>query len=179
MKMHTLLLVLFVSAQLVSRANNNVTDSIPADPKDVGSADAIISALYGVISGPAGEKRNWDRMRTLFTPDARMNATGRRNDGTYGRRTMSIEDYIASSGPFLEKDGFFEKEISRKYDTYGGIMQIFSTYESRKKADDPNPFVRGINSIQMWNDGKRWWIISILWQSENKSETIPDRYLQQ
>jgi hypothetical protein len=152
-------------------------DSIPPNPKDVESADAIINALYNVISGPAGEKRNWDRMRTLFVPDARMTATGRRADGSYGKRGMSIEDYIASSGPFLEKDGFYEKEISKKTEQYGGVVHVFSTYESRKKSGDPSPFMRGINSIQLWNDGKRWWIISILWQSENQAEPIPQKYL--
>ena len=53
-------------------------------------------------------------MRTLFLPEAKMIATGRRADGTVAKRTMSVEDYINNSGPFLEKDGFFEREISRR-----------------------------------------------------------------
>jgi hypothetical protein len=87
----------------------NPSDSIPVQQKDVESVDAIIASLYGVISGPAGEKRNWDRMRTLFIPEAKLIATGKRPDGTFGKRVMSVEDYISSSGPFLEKEGFFER----------------------------------------------------------------------
>ena len=153
-------------------------DSIPADPKDVSSIDAIIAALYDVISGPAGQKRNWDRMRTLFIPEARMMPTGKRPDGSYARRVLSVEDYINSSGPQLEKNGFFEREIGRKTDQFGNIVQVFSTYDSKRALADEKPFMRGINSIQLWNDGKRWWIVNIFWQSETPDTPIPEKYLQ-
>ena len=153
------------------------TDSIPADPKDVSSPEAIVAAVYDVISGPAGQKRNWDRMRTLFVPDARMIATGKRPAGESVRRVMSVEDYISSSGPFLEKDGFFEKEIGRRTEQFGNIVHVFSTYESKRTATDEKPFMRGINSIQLWNDGKRWWLITIFWQSESKDTPIPEKYI--
>ena len=154
-------------------------DSIAPDKKDVGSIDGIISALYDVISGPAGQKRNWDRTRTLFIPEGRLISTGIRADGTGGKRVMSVEDYINSSGPFLEKNGFFESEIGRKVDQFGGIVQVFSTYESKKTLADEKPFMRGINSIQLWNDGARWWIVTIFWQSETPQHPIPAKYLQQ
>jgi hypothetical protein len=152
-------------------------DSIPADPKDVGSMDGILSALYDVISGPAGQKRNWDRMRTLFIPEARLIPTGKRADGTLGRRVLSVEDYINTSGPFLEKNGFFETELSRKTEQFGGIVHVFSTYASKKTATDEKPFMRGINSIQLWNDGARWWIVTVLWQNETPETPIPNAYL--
>lgn len=158
-------------------ASTHKADSIPVNSKDVESVDAIISSLYNVISGPAGEKRNWDRMRTLFIPEANMIATGKRNDGTFGKRVMTVENYIITSGPFLEKDGFFESEIGRKTDQYGNIVQVFSAYDSKRKLEDEKPFMRGINSIQLWNDGKRWWIISVLWQSETPDNPIPEKYL--
>ena len=153
------------------------TDSIPAAEKDVSTPDGIIAALYDVISGPAGQKRNWDRARTLFIPEARLIPTGKRQDGSYGKRVLSLEDYIKNSGPFLEKEGFFENEIARKTDQFGNIMQVFSSYESKHKATDEKPFVRGINSIQLWNDGSRWWIMSIMWQSETAEVPIPEKYL--
>ena len=96
--------VFFFSA---SKANETLVDSIPADTKDISSPEAIIAALYDVISGPAGQKRNWDRMRTLFVPDARMIPTGKRPTGESTRRVLTVEEYIANSGPFLEKEGFF------------------------------------------------------------------------
>ncbi|MDB5229957.1 MAG: hypothetical protein JWN76_762 [Chitinophagaceae bacterium] len=152
-------------------------DSIPADSKDVSSIDAILKALYDVISGPGNEKRNWDRMRTLFIPEAKMIPTGKRTDGSFSKRVLTVEDYITSSGPYLEKNGFFEKEISNKTEVYGNIAHVFSTYESRHTAADEKPFVRGINSIQLWNDGSRWWIINIFWQGETPENPLPAKYL--
>lgn len=154
-----------------------VTDSIPANQQDVGTPDAIIAALYNTISGPAGELRNWDRFRTLFLPEARLMATGKRPDGMMGKRIMVVEDYIKVSGPFLEKDGFFENEISRKTDQYGSVVQLFSTYESRRNIKEEKPFMRGINSIQLWFDGKRWWILTVFWQAESEDNPIPEKYL--
>jgi len=154
-----------------------ITDSIPADPKDVSSPEAIVTAVYDVISGPAGQKRNWDRMRTLFVPDARMIPTGKRPTGESTRRVLSVEEYITNSGPFLQKDGFFEKEIGNKTEQFGNIVHVFSTYESKKALTDEKPFMRGINSFQLWYDGKRWWVITILWQSESKDMPIPEKYI--
>ena len=153
-------------------------DTLPYQQSDMDSIDAAIKSLYDVISGPAGQKRNWDRMRSLFSPEARLIATGKKQDGTMGRRVMSVEEYIQLSGPVLEKDGFFESEISRKTDQYGAVVQVFSTYESKRTLADSKPFMRGINSIQLWNDGKRWWILSVFWQAETTDNPIPEKYLQ-
>lgn len=154
-----------------------LSDSIPADPKDVSSPEAIVAAVYDVISGPAGKKRNWDRMRTLFVPDARMIPTGKRSTGESTRRVLTIEEYITNSGPFLEKDGFFEMEIGKKTEQFGNIVHVFSTYESKRTLKDEKPFMRGINSFQLWYDGKRWWVITILWQGESKDTPIPEKYI--
>lgn len=174
------ILFLLITVFCFGKAHAAITsaDSIPVNSKDVETADAIISSLYNVISGPASEKRNWDRMRTFFIAEAKMMATGKRPDGSMGKRVMTVEDYISVAGPSLEKDGFFEKEVSRKMEQYGSVVHIFSTYESRRKADDVKPFMRGINSIQLWHDGKRWWIVSIFWQGETPDNPIPEKYLQ-
>ena len=139
--------------------------------------DAIIAALYEVISGPAGQQRDWDRMRNLFVPGARLIPAVYRPDSVPTLRQLSVEDYITRAGPMLEKNGFFETEIARQVDQYGGVVQAFSTYESRHKAEDPAPFVRGINSIQLFNDGQRWWVVTVLWEAERPGNPIPEKYL--
>jgi hypothetical protein len=68
-------------------------------------------------------------------------------------------------------------EVSRKVDQFGGIAHVFSTYEARRKADDAQLLARGINSIQLFNDGKRWWIVSVYWQAERPDSPIPAAYL--
>lgn len=145
--------------------------------EDVGSLDGIIKALYDVISGPAGQKREWDRMRTLFAPDARLIPTGKNQQGQGSIGSLSVEDYIQRSGPFLERDGFFERELGRTVEQYGNIVQVFSVYDTKRTLADEKPFMRGINSIQAWNDGKRWWIVNVFWESETPANPIPAKYL--
>ena len=147
-----------------------------ANPADVATADALIKAVYDVISGPAGKERDWDRMKSLFLPGARLIATGRRQAGGYGSRVMTVDDYILSSGPYLIKEGFFENEVARKTESFGQILHAFSTYEARHKPGE-KPFARGINSIQLMNDGTRWWVVTIYWQAEDEKTPLPAKYL--
>ncbi len=168
--------LLFISCSLNAQQK---ADTVLAATKDVESIDAIIAALYNVISGPAGEARNWNRMRSLFLPEGKLVATAVRPSGEVVKRVLTVEDYIKQSGPTLEKNGFFEKEIHRKQEVYGHIAHCFSTYEARRTATDAEPFMRGINSIQLYNDGKRWWILTVFWQTENKDLLIPKEYLKQ
>ncbi|HSJ64878.1 MAG TPA: hypothetical protein VK922_13365 [Gemmatimonadaceae bacterium] len=149
----------------------------PARPADVESVDAIIAAVYDVISGPAGQTRDWDRMRSLFVPGARLIPIGRRQAGGFGARVMTIEDYVTVAGPSLERDGFFEREIGRVTERYGNLVHAFSAYDSKRTLADPQPFMRGINSIQLMHDGTRWWIVTILWESERPDNPIPEKYL--
>jgi hypothetical protein len=148
-----------------------------AKPADVASIDAIIAAVYDVISGPAGKKRDWDRMRSLFVPGARLIPTGPRQAGGYGSRVLTVDEYIERSSGFFEKEGFFEREAARQTEQFGQIVHAFSTYESRHAPDDAKPFQRGINSIQLMNDGKRWWVVTIFWQGEDEKTPLPEKYL--
>lgn len=153
------------------------TETKEADPADVASIDSIIKAVYDVISGDAGQKRDWERFRSLFHNDARLIPSGKNKEGVVGARALSPDDYITRASANMEKDGFFEREIARQVDVYGNIAQIFSTYESFHKKDEKTPFVRGINSFQLLNDGKRWWVITIYWQGETPENPIPQKYL--
>ena len=150
-----------------------------ANPADVASVDSIIGAVYDVISGPAGKKRDWDRMRSLFLPGARLIPTGPRSGGGYGSRVLTVDEYIERGSGFLEREGFFEKEVARVSEQFGQIVHAFSTYESRHAPDDAKAFQRGINSIQLMNDGKRWWIVTIFWQGEDDKTPLPAKYLKQ
>jgi hypothetical protein len=147
-----------------------------AKPADVASVDSIVAALYDVISGPAG-KRDWDRFRSLFIPGARLIPTGVRQTGEVASRVITADDYAQRNGPFFEKNGFFEREAARRTETFGNIAHVFSTYESRHAKDEAKPFQRGINSIQLMNDGKRWWIVTVFWQAEDEKNPLPEKYV--
>ena len=145
--------------------------------EDVSSIDRIIAALYDVISGPARQKRDWDRFRGLFAPGARLIPAVRLPDGTRTIRVSTPDDYAAQVDPFFLRDGFFEREISRRMEEFGAIAHVFSTYDSKRAPSDSVPFARGINSIQLMNDGTRWWVVTIFWDSERPDNPLPAKYL--
>ncbi len=149
---------------------------LKADPADVESVDAIIAALYDVISGAAGQERDWNRFRSLFLPGAHLVPTVLTPDSSIRYVVWSPEDYVTRAGPQLEEVGFFEAEIGRVAESFGNIAHIFSTYESRLE-EDADPIQRGINSIQLFWDGNRWWMVNILWDLEREGREIPERYL--
>lgn len=147
-----------------------------AAPGDVESIDAIIAALYDVISGPSGEPRDWDRLRSLFLPTARMVPVQRLPDGRTVFRALEVEEYIRGSGPMLENIGFRESEIAGRVERFGDVAHVFSTYEGYREGQEA-PLVRGVNSIQLIFDGSRWWISSLTWSAERPDLPLPPRYL--
>jgi len=147
-----------------------------AKPADVATADAIIDAVYASISGPAGQPRDWARFRSLLIPGARLIPSARRTPGTTTLVVWSAEEYIAAAGAGLERQGFFEREIHRTTEAFGAVLHAFSTYDS-KRTPDGQPFARGINSFQLYNDGARWWIVTIFWDAETPDKPIPAKYL--
>jgi hypothetical protein len=148
-----------------------------AQQADVGSVDGILAALYDVISGPAGKQRDWNRLRSLFAPQGKLVAVGTRPDGSTPATTMTVDDYIGRvTKPFADA-GFYESELARSSEGFGPIVHVFSTYESRHAPADAKPFQRGINSIQLYNDGQRWWILSLVWRAESDKSPLPEKYL--
>ena len=155
-------------------------EASPADPADVGSVDAIIAALYDVISGPIGQERDQNRFMSLFAEGARLIPTGRNQQtGAVGFRMWSPEEYWTTNAENLASIGFTEDEIGRTTETFGTITHAFSTYASfRQDRGDPDTaFSRGINSIQLLNDGNRWWVVSVFWDSERPDNQIPSQYV--
>ena len=154
-----------------------VADTPAARPADVASVESIITALYDVISGGAGQDRDWNRFRSLFTAGARLIVAAPAQSGRVPSRNMTVEEYVTSADPFLKRDGFWEREIARRVERYGNVAHVFSTYESRVNTPESPPFSRGINSIQLVTNGTRWWVVTILWDFERPGNPIPRGYL--
>jgi len=166
--------VLFLCATIIVP-----TDSIAQEDvkKQVSGIDEIVAALYASISGEKGEPRHWELFHTLFTENARLIPTGKNQEGQMGIQSWTPEEYQEKADKYLVDNGFHETETYRVTETYGPVTHIFSTYDSRHSKMDEKPFARGINSIQLFYDGKRWWIMTIYWSSETPENPIPDKYL--
>jgi len=146
-----------------------------ANPKDVQSLDAIVAAIYDVISGPPGA-RDWNRFNSLFAQDARLIAVRAPKDGKPSLVVMTPASYAERGGKYFLDHGFFEHELSRKTDSYGAMTHIYTTYESRETKDGKS-IDRGINSMEFFYDGERWWCVEIYWDSERPGNPIPEKYL--
>jgi hypothetical protein len=157
-------------------ASPAVSATAPAvRPGDVDTVEHIIGAVYDVISGPAGP-RDWDRFRSLYYPGARMIPTRRDDKGAAVARISTPDEYAARSQDFFSKEGFFENTVANRVETWDKIAHVWSTYESRH-AKGEKPFARGINSFQLFNDGTRWWILTVYWESEDAAHPLPEKYL--
>jgi len=140
--------------------------------EDVASIDGIVRALYECISGPAGAPRDWERERKLFLPGARLVPTRPGPEGGAIADVFDVGGYIASRTPMFEKDSVFETELERRTFVFGNIAHVLSAYELRR-APDQKPYMRGINSIQLFHDGDRWWVLAILWDNERPENPLP------
>lgn len=143
--------------------------------KDVQSIDAVVKALYDVISGDPGAPRDWARFRYLFKADARLIPTRKGEAGELTYRTLSPDEYVQLFSSRIPT-GFFERELSRTSEEYGTVAHVFSTYETKEKKDGPVTN-RGINSIQLFKDKDRYYIINIFWCAESLGFPLPEKYL--
>ena len=156
--------------------DKSAADMPAAKSEDVKSLDAIVAAVYDVISGPPGE-RDWNRFNSLFAKDARLIAVRTPKDG--GKPSLVVMtpgDYAQRAGDYFKQHGFFERELSRKTDSFGAMTHIYTTYESRETKDGKS-IDRGINSMEFFFDGQRWWCVEIYWDSERPGNPIPEKYL--
>lgn len=135
-----------------------------ARPSDVATLDAILHAMYEVISGPAGQPRDWARFRSLYLAEARLMPIVSMPGESARVRLLSPEDYIRRVEPIFATEDFWERESSRQTETFGHFAHVLSFYESLRNLNDP-PFERGQNSVQLFNDGSRWWIVSVMWNT--------------
>lgn len=161
----------------LAQFNSQPASRAPADPGDVGSVDAIVKAVYESISGPAGEPRQWERFHSLMHPDgARLMATQELEDGTEDLLVMTPADYVERVSDAFQQGGFFERELHRDEIRYGHVVHAWSTY-AWAREEGAEPVQRGVNSYQLWFDDERWWVVSILWDSEREDQPIPARFL--
>ena len=146
-------------------------------PKYTKTVDGIIKKLYASISGEKGEPRDWEAFDQLFIPEAQLMPTGKNEDGGRSYKVFSPDEYKENANQYLVENGFYEEEIYRVAESYGPVTHLFSTYISKRSKSDPEPFNRGINSIQLYNDGERYWVVSIYWAHEPDNGTLPQQYL--
>jgi hypothetical protein len=135
-----------------------------ASSSDVATLDAILHTFYETVSGSAGQPREWDRFRSLFLPEGRLMPIVSIAGERAGLRFLSTEDFIHRVDPIFATEDFWERESSRQTDTFGHFAHVLSFYDSLRSPNGP-PFEKSANSIQLFNDGLRWWIVNVMWNT--------------
>jgi len=143
------ILVLSCTCTLSALAQNG-------DTRDVSSIDGIINAYYEVVSGPAGERVDVSRDRFLHHPQAWVSIAGKDETGTPFVDVMTLADYHGSNAPRTEN--FYERETDRVVSRSGNMAHVWSSYES-SLTEGGEPFTTGVNTITLFFDGERWWIM--------------------
>lgn len=179
-----LLLILLIAMVPLVAFSQKKTDSdnkeklVPKDySENVLTINNTINSIYIAISGEKGKKRDWALFKYLFHPEGKLITSGKNDESQFQIRYMKPDDYIKGSGKWMVDNGFIQKEVHRTVDAFGNIAHVFSTFESVFSANDEKPFMRGINSIQLLYDGKRWWIVNVFWDNEDKRNPVPRNYL--
>lgn len=148
----------------------------PALPSDVSTLDGILHAAYEVLSGPARQPRDWERYRTLFVDGARLMPVVAPTEREPGKgpgarphvRQLSLDDYIRRVEPIFAVENFWERETSRQVEMIGRVAHVLSRYESLRDPNGP-PFETGANSMQLFYDDTRWWIVSVMWNTSRSA----------
>jgi len=160
------------------RATADQPDIFADDTDDTGSIDAVLRALYEGLSFMPGAAPDWERVRRLFLPGARLFPP--RPDGGTRIVGIDLDTWVAESSQSLQsgrssltQGGFKEEELSRRTHRYANIAQVFSVYQARHHRGDDPLLHRGVNAVQLVRSHGRWWITSILWAVEREDSPLP------
>jgi hypothetical protein len=173
----SLLFVLFAAFSAFAQNTKKPIEIPVVEPRaeDVGSIDGIVKAFYEVISGGVGVPRQWSRDKTLYIEGIRFVAMSERG-GKISADVGAHQEYVDGANDFFVREGFMEKELKRVTRRFGNMAQVFSTYEY-STSGKTKMSGRGINSLSLFFDGKRWWISAVAWDEERPNNPIPKEFL--
>lgn len=168
-------ILLVVALAAIPQAKQTTHVSVPTvAPRagDVSSIDNIVQASYETISGGVGVPRQWSRDRSLYDPNVRFVYTSV-NPETKAImiHSESHQDFVDGSDAFLVKEGFEERELKHVTKRFGNVATVLSSYEGKVAAG--KVITRGVNIFQLYFDGKRWWVLSMVWDQERPDNMLP------
>ncbi len=143
---------------------------------NVSSIDSIVSSIYEIVSGEKGEERNWELHQTIFHPEAQIISNYVDKNGEYQIYFLTVDEYMDQYRDYFKENYLFEQDVNREIEKFGNMAHVFSTFESYEKPGDSIPYKKGTASIQLYNDGKRWYVLNMYYKNESKNEKVPEKY---
>ncbi|WP_416864719.1 MAG: hypothetical protein ACMVP2_19475 [Imperialibacter sp.] len=168
MKGLQILVVILALASVASHGQTPITYPLK---EDVATIEGLMKASYEVVSGEAGQPRQWERDRSLHHPKAVYSFPVK---GTNEQLTMTLKEFHGETDDLVTSSGFYEYEIDRRVQRFGNMAHVWSAYETRTEKDGP-VVARGINSVQLYFDGQRWWIVSWVFDRERPDNPLPGK----
>ena len=169
-----LLLAMFLSG-VSAQAMADEKRTVYPIPADVETIDGIVRAFFEVISTPAGDRPDQARDASLHAPGAQIRLSRQKQGVGPELSILTLEQLYEQFGGPRPKN-HYEREIHRVTQRFGNIAQVWSTYET-SDAPAGTPIDRGISSIHLYFDGKRWWITGWLDEAEYPGNPIPSEFL--
>lgn len=123
-----------------------------------------IQKMYEVISFSEGEEPDWEAMKHIFLPNARLTRMT-----PEGVDHFDLDTFQAMAQEMLDNGvytSFYEYEIARRADIFGAMAHVLSVYETKKSATASGFLARGVNSIQLLWSGHNWRVLHLLWDEE-------------
>ncbi|HET9641206.1 MAG TPA: hypothetical protein VFP12_18600 [Allosphingosinicella sp.] len=140
--------------------------------EEFATIDALMKALYSSISGPPGGQ-DFELSRRLYHPDVRLVRTRLDEAGRPVAFSFSADRYEANAKALLADTPFYEVETERRTVRFGNVAQVFSAYEARTEPEGGERIKRGMNCAHLFNDGKRWWLMHLIWDDEREGVEVP------
>jgi hypothetical protein len=144
--------------------------------EDVSSIDGMIKAYFEVVSGPAGQPRDWGRDATLYIPGVRFVMISKGKNGKTTAQSMSHQEFVDAGDASMVEKGFYEHEIHRITHRAGDVAHVISTAEQALTSNGPSQG-RSIDSLDLYWDGSRWWIASATIWEVGPGESLPSEFL--
>jgi hypothetical protein len=140
-----------------------------------GLLNETLTAMYEVISFPEGGEPNWNRMKEIFLPNARLARIT-----PEGIDYFDLESFQAMATEMLDRGvytAFFEQEVARRALIFGAVAHVLSVYETKRSPRASSCLARGVNSIQALWSGHSWRVLSLLWDEETERNQLDIKQL--
>jgi hypothetical protein len=131
---------------------------------------AVMKSLYEVISFEEGDDPDWEGLESVFSRHARI--TRITPEGT---DHLDPAGFFAMTRSLIEVGAytsFYEFEVARSVERFGGMAQVWSLYETRRNRAAREPLGRGINSLQLVRERDAWRVLGLVWD-ETLADTAP------
>lgn len=138
------------------------------------TADGVVTEIYDLVSFEAGGMPDWDKVRSMFIPEAVVVLRTSREATT----VFSVDGFIEDFVNFVERSpagemGFTEKILNMKSMVFGDMAHVLVLYEAHITGSQRPP-TQGVDSFSLIKKDGRWCIAAITNELPTADRPIPE-----